>query len=158
MCAIVQRALTILAAIVWAGVVHADPPNRSIDKSGVSSDDDLTIVVGTRFVSASAQQTSPKAEFDNARIPVALFNETDRCIDESALELAKDYFNTLGRALGKAGYFYVLPESDVRKARFACEKLHLQPPKAWVDDKTKIIAFGEVVPTANAPALEESIR
>jgi hypothetical protein len=125
---------------------------------GVIADDELTLVIGTRFVTRSAEETSPKAQFTDARIPLSKFNETDRCVDEGALEVAREYFNTLGRTLGKAAYFYVVPEDEVRKSVSMCEKLHKLSPQAWVDGTTTIIAFGKVVPTMEAPALEQSIR
>jgi hypothetical protein len=125
---------------------------------GVVSDDMLTLVIGTRFVTASRDDDTPRAQFNGARIPLSAFNETDRCVDQQALEVAKEYFTTLGRMLGKAGYYYFVPDSEIRKLIVMCEKLYHQPPQAFVDTKTKIVAFGKVVPTIDAPALEASIR
>jgi hypothetical protein len=128
------------------------------DLTGVVADDDLTVVVGTRFVAPSSEGLTAKAQFTDARIPLSAFNETDHCVDQQALEMAKDYFNSLGRLLGKAAQYYFVPDADVKKLVSLCEKQHGRPPQAWVDDKTRIIAFGFAVPTAAAPALERSIR
>lgn len=117
----------------------------------------MTLVVGTRFVSPSVQ-TSARALFTDARIPLSAFNETDHCIDQQALELAKEYFATLGRVLGKAGHYYFVPEDEIKKSVSICERLHHKPPQVWTAKGTRIIAFGRVVPTTEAPALEESIR
>lgn len=124
----------------------------------VVPDDMLTLVVGTRFVAASEDGTSARAQFTSARIPLSAFNDTDRCVDQQALEAAKEYFTTLGRMLGKAGYYYFVPDDAVRKIASMCEKLYHRPPRAWVDKRTKVIAFGRVVPTVDAPNLEKSIR
>ena len=72
--------------------------------------------------------------------------------------MAKKYFATLGRALGKAGHYYFVPDSEVRTAVVMCEKLHGRQPQAWVENSTRVIAFGKVVPTAEAPELEKSVR
>jgi hypothetical protein len=126
--------------------------------TGVVPDDELTLVVGTRFVAPSPDGTSAKAQFDGARIPLTEFNDTDHCVDQSALEVAKEYFTTLGRMMGKAALYYVVPEAEVKIAIAMCDRMHASPPKAWVDSKTQIIAFGKVVPTTEAPALEETLR
>lgn len=125
---------------------------------GVVPDDMLTLVVGTRFVSPSSADQSAKALFDAARIPLSSFNETDHCLDKTALEIAQEYFAGLGRALGKAAYYYFIPDAEIKEAVSRCEKMSGQPPQAWAETKTKIIAFGKVVPTADAPALEKAIR
>lgn len=130
---------------------------QSIDPGSVS-DDQLTIVVATHFVSAFNEEISPSSQFASARIPLEKFNETDQCIDESALEAARTYFESLGRLLGKVGYYYVVPDADTAKAVAICVKLKGVRPQAWVENKTKVIAFGRVVPTADAPALERSMR
>ncbi len=159
--------LPLLAACLlgaWGPIAGVSPTaaqsqqDGPLTDTGVVPDDLLTLVVGTRFVTASTNQASLKAQFSDARIPMAAFNETDTCIDQRALEAAQDYFATLGRALGKAGYYYLVPDEDVAKFVSACETTHGQPPKAWVRDKIKIVAFGRVVPTDSASALEESIR
>ena len=142
---------------ISAAFAQSPSPQNHTDPD-VVSDDELTLVVGTRFVAQSANETSARSQFTEARIPLTAFNDTDHCVDERALEVAKEYFATLGRALGKAGYYYFVPEADIRSAVSMCEKLHGQPPQAWVDERTKIIAFGKVVPTAEAPALERSIQ
>ncbi len=90
--------------------------------------------------------------------PSPRFNETDHCVDQHALEVAKEYFETLGRVMGKAGHYYFVPEAEISKSVSMYEKQHGRPPQAWVDTKTKIIAFGRVVPTEEAPALEQSVR
>ena len=126
--------------------------------SGQISDDMLTLVVGTRFVSQNDGETSARKQFTGARIPLSAFNDTDNCVDQQALEVAKEYFTTLGRMLGKAGYYYYVPEPEIKKIVSICQRLYHTPPKAWVDNKTKIIAFGKVVPTADAPALEKAVR
>lgn len=128
------------------------------DNTGVVPDDMLTLVVGTRFVAATAEGMTATAQFRDARIPLSAFNETDHCIDQSALEVATDYFNTLGRLLGKAGNYYFVPDDAVKKSVLMCEKMHSRAPAAWVENKTKVIAFGRVVPTSDAPKLEKSIR
>ncbi len=125
---------------------------------GVESDDMLTLVVGTHFVAPTADGVSARAQFNDARIPLSAFNETDHCVDQRALEVAQEYFTTLGRVLGKAGHYYFVPEDEIRKLVSACAKLHGGQPQAWVDNRTKIIAFGKVVPTVDAPALEKSVR
>lgn len=146
----------LLAAAPQAPAQSPLPP--PLTDPGVVPDDLLTLVVGTRFVAPSADETSAKDQFTRARIPLADFNETDHCVDERALEVAKDYFTSLGRQLEKAGIFYFVPDDEIKKLVTACEQQHGQPPRAWIDSKTKIIAFGRVVPTADAPELEKSIR
>ena len=141
-----------------AAALAQSPSLQTFSDPGVVSDDDLTLVVGTHFVTASPNATSPRAQFTDARIPLAAFNETDRCVDQGALERAQEYFTTLGRLLGKAGHYYFVPDEEIRKSVSMCEKLHKLPPQAWVETKTKIIAFGRVVPTADAAALEKSVR
>lgn len=147
------------ALIACASISLAQSSSTHTTDPGVVPDEELTLVVGTRFVTPPADEMTPKALFAEARIPLTAFNETDRCVDQSALEAAQDYFSTaFDRSLGKAGFFYIVPEDDVRKLVAMCEKTHGRPPQAWVADKTKIIAFGRVVPTVDAPALEQSIR
>lgn len=141
-----------------AATLAQSPPAPAVTDPGVVPDDMLTLVVGTRFVAPTETETSAKAQFSDARIPISTFNETDHCVDERALELANDYFTTLGRALGKAGHYYFVPDDEIRKLASQCEKQHGRPPQAWIDNKTKIIAFGRVVPTADAAALEKSVR
>jgi hypothetical protein len=151
-------AVAMLALGVSAALAQSPPNPRLQADPGVVSDDMLTLVVGTRFVTSSADGGSARAQFTDSRIPVSTFNKTDHCVDEQALELAKEYFTTLGRLLGKAGHFYFVPDEQIQKSVSMCERLHNGPPHAWVPDKTKIIAFGQVVPTVDAPALEQSIR
>lgn len=148
----------LLSLIQLAGALPALGQSPPPADPGVVPDDELTLVVGTRFVAPSAEGTTVKAQFDQGRIALSEFNETDRCIDNRALAMAQDYFNSLGRMLGKAGLYYLLPDAEVGKLASECEKSQGRPPQAWVDQKTKIIAFGRVVPTADAAALERSIR
>lgn len=142
-----------------ASAIQAQPRDQPpLSDPGVVPDDMLTLVVGTHFVTASSDRASPRTLFTDARIPLAAFNETDHCVDQQALEVAKEYFTTLGRIMGKAGHYYFVPEDEIKKAVSMCERLHHSRPKAWIDKATSIIAFGRVVPTVEAPALEESIR
>lgn len=146
--------LSILAATTPAA--RAEPPGQAQNTN--QADADLTIVVGTRFVGPTPVGTPANAQFTDARIPLAEFNDTDHCVDQSALESATAYFNSLGHMLTKAGVFYFVPEANVREAVRMCEKMHGAAPKAWVADQTSIIAYGKVVPAAEAPALEQSLR
>jgi hypothetical protein len=156
-----SSAASLLAVAALAiGIISAQaqaprPPQTAPE---VVPDDMLTLVVGTRFVAASGDEASARTRFLQERLPLAGFNDTDRCIDEQSLEIAKEYFTTLGRLLSKAGHYYFVPEEEIRKSAAICERLHHRPPQAWVDNATKIIAFGQVVPTVDAPALEQSIR
>lgn len=155
------RTLTVSLLSLWmllAGAASVLAHSPSLTDPGVVPDDMLTLVVGTRFVAPSAIDMSARSQFAGARIPLSAFNDTDHCVDQSALELAKDYFATLGRVLGKAGHYYFVPEDEIIKSVTICEQLHGHPPQAWVKQKTKVIAFGKVVPTRDAPALEMSIR
>lgn len=116
-----------------------------------------TLVVGTRFATRSTTEATAKDRFKNLRIATSTFNETDRCVDQRALELAQDYFETLGRSLSKAGHYYFVPDEEIKNAALMCEKLH-GPPQAWVATKTEVIAYGKRVPTTDAAALELSLR
>ena len=131
------------------------PPAR---EPGVVPDDRLTLVVGTRLVSSSEPGASARSLFTQARIPLSSFNETDHCIDQGALEVAQEYFNSLGRLLGKAGHYYFVPDANIKMIAAMCERMHGRPAAAWAELKTSIIAFGQVVPTADAPTLEKNIR
>lgn len=148
------------ALVISACAALAQSPSlrKPFTDPGVVPDDMLTLVVGTRFVTPSAETASARSLFTSARVPLSAFNDTDNCIDQAALELAKEYFNALGRLLGKAGIYYFVPDDEIKKLVPMCERLHHRPPQAWVDGKTQIIAFGEVVPTTAARVLEESIR
>lgn len=146
--------LMFLAAIVHQAYAEPTGPVGNSEQA----QPDLTIVVGTRFVGSTPVGTPANAQFTDARIPLADFNETDHCVDQSALDTATAYFNSLGHMLTKAGVFYFVPEANVREAVRMCEKMHGAPPKAWVADQTSIIAYGKVVPSAEAPALEQSLR
>jgi len=145
--------------VVGASAAPAQSPSlQTFTDPGVVPDDELTLVVGTRFVGPSADGVSAKTQFTDARIPLSTFNETDHCVDQKALEVAKEYFTTLGRVMGKAGHYYFVPEAEISKLVLMCEKLHGRSPQALVETKTKVIAFGKVVPTTDAPALEQSVR
>ena len=125
--------------------------------SETPADAEMTLVTGTRFVTVATGETTAKAQFVDARIPLTAFNEADHCIDQRALEAATQYFDTLGRELAKAGHYYFVPNSEVAAFASACEKLH-GAPQAWIVGKTDIIAFGRVVPTSMAPRIESEIR
>lgn len=149
-------ALASLSALT--AVAQSPSLRKPLTDPGVVPDDMMTLVVGTRFVTPSDDAASPRTLFNSARIPLAAFNDTDHCVDQSALEMAKEYFTNLGRLAGKAGIYYFVPDDEIKKSVSMCERLYRRPPQAWVDNKTKVIAFGQVVPTVSAPALEESIR
>src|SRR5690606_14255655 len=97
---------------------------QTFNNSGVVPDDALTLVVGTRFVGPSGEGVSARAQFTDSRIPLAALNETDHCVDQHALEVAKEYFETLGRVMGKAGHYYFVPEAEISKSVSMCEKQH----------------------------------
>jgi hypothetical protein len=143
--------------IAFAASAHAQSISASPHDTGVVPDDELTLVVGTRFVTAADDQ-SAAALFTKARIPLSRFNDTDHCVDQNALKVAQDYFTDLGRVLGKAGHYYFVPDDAVKKSVEACATQHGRAPQAWVEDKTQIVAFGRVVPTNEAAALEEQVR
>jgi hypothetical protein len=153
----VPRHLIGLFVIALAAALPATAPLAE-DTAGVAPDDQLTLVVGTRFVKPAPAAASAKAQCSEARISTDDFNDTDHCLDQGALEVAKEYFITLGRTLGKAGFFYYVPEPEIKKLIAMCTRLHRSPPKAWVEAETEIIAFGKVVPDADAPKLERAIR
>lgn len=156
--------LTAAAVLLWTLTLGAtatlaqSPLLQPLTDPGVVPDDMLTLVVGTRFVAPSQEGSTARAQFTGARIPLSAFNETDHCVDQRALEVAKEYFTNLGRMLGKAGHYYFVPADEIRKSVSMCERLHHRPPQALIDSKTTIIAFGRVVPTLDAPALEKSLR
>lgn len=133
-------------------------PLQPLTDPGVVPDEMLTLVVATRFVSPPEDGMTAKAQFTDARIPLSKFNATDHCVDQRALQLAKEYFTNLGRVLGKAGHYYFVPDDEIRQTATKCEKVHHLAPKAWIDKKTSVIAFGRVVPTRDAPTLERSVR
>lgn len=149
-----------LILALGAAAFSQSAPRRPTADSGVVPDDMLTLVVGTHFVPAPDGADAPSAHalFTRARIPLAAFNETDRCIDQAAVEVAQEYFTALGRLLGKAGHYYFVPDDAVEKSAIMCERLHRKPPHAWNASKTKILAVGRVVPTSEAPALEQTLR
>lgn len=160
-----KQTLTALVALVLAGssagLGTAAAQSRVAQQAGdtgVVPDDALTLVVGTRFIAPLEGEHSAKELFEKARIPLSEFGETDTCVDEAALDVAKDYFTTLGRVMGKAGHYYFVPEDEIDKAIAMCRRKHSAEPKAWTPGKTRIIAFGRVVPTEEAPALEQTIR
>ena len=145
------------AFLISAPVGRAQSPPINPHDTGVVPDDMLTLVVGTRFVTVSGGQ-SAAVLFTKARIPLSSFNDADHCVDQDALKVAQDYFTDLGRVLGKAGHYYFVPDDAIKKSVEACEKQHGRAPQAWVENKTKIVAFGRVVPTDEAAALEEQVR
>lgn len=147
----------LLALLVCSPSVLGQSPEPPADHE-VVPDDMLTLVVGTRFVGSVTDGMSAKTQFTEARIPLSAFNETDHCIDQGALEVAKEYFANLGRVMGKAGHYYFVPETEIKKSVAMCQRLHGHPPQAWVENTTKVIAFGKVVPTPEAATLEESVR
>ncbi len=153
----VSLLLSLCCTLVAWNSAGAAPALAQAPSAAAPADEDMTLVTGTRFVTAATGETTAKAQFMDARIPLAAFNETDHCIDQSALETATEYFDKLGRELAKAGHYYFVPNSQVAAFVSACEKLH-GTPKAWVAGKTDIIAFGRVVPTAMAPRIESEIR
>jgi hypothetical protein len=61
------------------------------------------LVAGTRFVTSPVGETSAKTLFEDQRVALSSFNEIDRCIGQSALEVAREFFTTLGLVIGKAG-------------------------------------------------------
>lgn len=142
-----------LSSPVAMGQADMQPP-----PAGVVSDDKLTLVVGTRFVAAPDGNQTARALFNDARIPVSSFNTTDHCIDQEALKAAQEYFDALGRVLAKSGQYYFVPADTIAKLAEMCSQMHQARPQAYVDNQTKVIAFGRVVPTDSAAALELSIR
>lgn len=152
-------AAVMLTSVIVRGPAVAQSPERAAPADhGVVADDDLTSVIGTRFVANAKADATPKAQFVDARIPLAAFNDTDHCIDQEALAMAREYFDSLGRMLGKAAQFYILPDADMTAVVANCTRQTGAPPKAWVESTTKVIAFGQVVPTTEAAKLEEAIR
>lgn len=117
-----------------------------------------TMVIGTRFVRNAQLQSSPGEQFKNSRVPLSEFNATDHCIDTAALEIAEAYFRTLGRMLERTGYYYHIPPGDTDRLKADCRSRHHAEPEALAVNGTKIIAFGQVVPTKHAPALEKTLR
>jgi len=155
------RALVLVSlALAFSTAVSAQPAPPQAKDPGVVPDDMLTLVVATHFVPSPAGDDAPSAHtlFTRARIPLSAFNDTDHCIDQAALEVAREYFTALGRLLGKASHYYFLPDDAVARSATMCERLHDKPPQAWKASKSKIIAVGRVVPSGEAPALEESLR
>lgn len=153
-----ETSFALLSAVLFAGMVlghtisHAQSPNKA------SNNEDVTLVIGTRFAAEQREKRSAKSLFFQSRIPIDAFNETDHCIDQGALDVAREYFTDLGRVLlEKVAYFYFIPDSEVAKLNAMCTRLHKDAPKAWTES-TKIIAFGKVVPTPDALTLERSLR
>ena len=122
-----MQTLSVRLMVAWMLIAAApaalaqSPPSQTDSEAGTASDDTLTLVVGTRFVRPTAIGTPANAQFTDARIPLTAFNETDHCVDQSALETASAYFNSLGRVLSQAGHFYFVPEANVRR-RCRCAK------------------------------------
>lgn len=118
---------------------------------------DMTLVTATRFVTKHEGE-SARALFENARIQLSEFNETDHCIDQGALETATEYFDKLGRELVEAGHFYFLPEVEMKHIVKLCERSVGAPPQAWELETTQAVAFGRVVPASIAASLEQKLR
>lgn len=117
-----------------------------------------TMVIGTRFVRNANPKSSPGQQFKKSRVPLSEFNTTDHCIDTAALEVAETYFRTLGRMLERTGYYYHIPPDDTARLKADCISRHRAEPDALAVEGTKIIAFGQVVPTKHAPTLEKTLR
>lgn len=148
----------LVSALLWSLMVVAGSAAAGAQTEPAAPGDDVTLVVATRFVTPSDEEEAPRARFTDARIPLSSFNETDHCIDQRALELAMNYFDNLGRTLEKAAHYYFVPDAELEKAAESCERLHGAAPQAWSGRETGVIAFGKIVPTADAPALEKSLR
>ncbi len=121
-------------------------------------DDLKTIVIGTRFVRPPREDVTPTRQFNDFRVPLSEFNDTDHCIDNGTLEVAENYFRTLGRMLEKTGYFFRIPPDDVNRLKSRCVDRHGMQPRALRNAGTSVLAFGRVVPTKDAPELEEALR
>lgn len=147
--------LMLLAAVYAGSMTYVLAQETKVE---IPADSEMTLVTGTRFVTVAAGETTAKAQFTDARIPVSAFNETDHCIDQRALEAATTYFDSFGRELAEAGHYYFVPNSEIAVHAVACEAQHGQPPQAWVPGKTDIIAFGRAVPSAMAAEVERGIR
>ena len=117
-----------------------------------------SLVIGTRFVRPEDPRASPERQFRQFRVPVSDFNDADHCVDEASIKVAQDYFKTLGRMLETAGFFIFIPPDDVARLTDECTSRHGAIPSALGVSGTNIIAFGKVVPTKQAPALEETLR
>lgn len=155
-----RHLMTVLAVGSWglfASVAVAQDTAPSPSRSA-PSDDDMTMVVATRIVTLTDPGTSLKVMFDTKRVPDSTLNATDRCVEDHALEIAQDYFNTLGRLLGRAAFYYEVPDEEIGRRVQICEKMHTTPPQAWGAGKTKIIALGSVLPSAAAAEFEKSLR
>lgn len=152
--------LNAAVCIAAAMLTMALPVSAQAPGPGTVPDDMRTLVVATRFVAPAdgSGTVSPRVQFTNQRVPLSAFNDTDHCIDARALETAQEYFNSLGLVLGKAGFYYELPGADIEQFVATCAKLHGHAPQALTAGKTKVIAFGQVVPTAAAPELEQALR
>ncbi|MEQ8824420.1 MAG: hypothetical protein RIC14_08605 [Filomicrobium sp.] len=160
---VLPLAAAAFSTIVTAGgllsPVAAQSPLDPVPFAGGQVPDDLkTMVIGTRFIRASGGDVSPGRQFNEFRIPLSDFNKTDHCVDQGSLEVAEEYFRTLGRMLEKTGYYYQLPDQDTGRLISKCESQNGAPPKALANKGTKILAYGRVVPTTAAPALEETLR
>lgn len=151
--------LLAVSAFGLSSVVSAQTPLEPVPFAGGQVPDDLkTMVIGTRFVRGASEEVSPGRLFKNFRIPLGEFNKTDHCVDQASLEVAQEYFRTLGRMLEKTGYYYQLPVEDIGRLVSKCEAQNGMPPKALAQSDAKVLAFGRVVPTTAAPALEETLR
>jgi hypothetical protein len=149
----------LIALFVSASLAEPPSPLDPVPFEGGKVPDHLkTLVIGTRFVRSEDSQASPERQFRELRVPLADFNAADRCVDEASIGVAQDYFRTLGRMLETAGYFFHIPPEDVARLTDECTSRHGTTPSALSVSGTKIIAFGKVVPTKQAPALEQTLR
>lgn len=149
-------AISLLAAPIWA---QERSPIDPVPFDGGHVPDHLkTIVIGTRFVRAVEAGVSPDRQFKRFRVPVSDFNDTDHCVDSASLEVAEGYFRTLGQMLEKTGYYYEIPQGEIDRLRADCIERHGAPPAALDAKGTTVLAFGRVVSTSDAPALERDLR
>jgi hypothetical protein len=92
-----MQTLSVRLMVAWMLIAAApaalaqSPPSQTDSEAGTASDDTLTLAVGTRFVGPTAIGTPANAQLTDARIPLTAFNETDHCVDQSALETATAY-------------------------------------------------------------------
>lgn len=150
-------AATLISWGMLAGVAVAQGAARS-PTPRAAADADMTLVVATRIVEQADAGTSLKAVFDSKRVPESSLNATDRCVEEHALEIAQEYFTTLGTLLGRAAFYYEVPDEEVGRRVEICERMHGSPPQAWSAGKTKMVALGAMLPSAAAVEFEKSLR
>lgn len=147
--------------VMWVGGLPAlgQGAEKTIQPSATHvPDDELTLVIATRFVRGEVEGLSPAARFNGSRVPLSDFNEADTCVDEASIDVAKSYFKTLGTMLEKGSYLYEIPDNEVSRMSAECRERHGVPPVALEKSRTSIIAYGRVVPSSEAPDLEKSLR